>query len=56
MPVSYYSKVLPIRLGLDPKLLGIKTFFSKKNYGQISITGPNLDPKKIEKFDDRKKP
>ena len=26
---------------------------SKKNYGQISITGPDLDPEKIEKFDDQ---
>ena len=27
--------------------------FEKKNYGQISITGPDLDPEKIEKFNDR---
>ena len=27
--------------------------FEKKNYGQISITGPDLDPEKIVKFDDR---
>ena len=25
----------------------------KKNYDQISITGPNLDHEKIEKFEDR---
>ena len=25
----------------------------KTNYSQISITGPDLDPEKIEKFDDR---
>ena len=53
-------KVLPIRPGLDPKWLGIKTPFSKKyrmfekkNYGQISITGPDLDPENIGKFDGR---
>ena len=51
-----YRKVLPIRPGLDPKWLGIKTPFSKsignlkKNYGQISISGLDLDPEKIEKF------
>ena len=51
---------MPIRPGLDPKLLGIITPFSKKykkfekkNYGQISITGLDIDPEKIEKFDDR---
>ena len=44
---------MPIRPELDPKLLGIKTPFSKKyskfennNYGQISITGPDLYPEK----------
>ena len=48
---------MPIRPGLDPKSLGVKTPFSKKHrkfekkkYGQISITGPDLDPEKIEKF------
>ena len=46
---------MPIRPGLDPKWLGIKTTVSKKYrkfeknyYGQISITGPDLDPQKIE--------
>ena len=41
---------MPIRPGLDPKWLGIKIPFSKKyrkfekkNNGQISITGPDLD-------------
>ena len=27
--------------------------FEKNNYGKISITGPDLDPEKIEKFEDR---
>ena len=55
----WYRKVLPIRPGFDPKWLGNKTPFSKKyrklekKYGQISITVPDLDPEKIEKFDDR---
>ena len=48
-------------MGLDSKWLGIKTLFSKKyrkfeknNYaGQISITGPDLDPENIDKFDDQ---
>ena len=26
--------------------------FEKKNYSQISLTGPDLDPEKIDKFED----
>ena len=58
MSSSYiYRKVLPIRPGLDPNWLGIKTSilkkykkFENKIYDQISITGPDLDPEKIEKL------
>ena len=50
---------MPIRPGLDPKWLGIKTPFQKsidilkKKYGQISIIGPDLDPENFKKFDDQ---
>ena len=45
-----YRKVLPISLAISKKYRK----FEKKYYGQqISITGPDLDPEKIEKFDDR---
>ena len=36
----------------DPLFKKVRKF-EKNNYGQISITGPDLDPEKIEKFDDR---
>ena len=40
---------MPIRPGLDPKWLFKNSIDSlNKNYGQISITGPNFDPEKIE--------
>ena len=31
----------------------VKRKFEKKKYGQISISGPDLDPEKIEKLDDK---
>ena len=44
--------MIPSHLGSRPPFQ--KSIESlKKNYGQISITRPDLDPDRIEKFDDR---